>query len=73
MIIDQDDDYLQAHQVDSFEEEELAYHASVSKHDDAFYMYLFADEKNEVILKAKERFEEMNCNGEWMLMKDETD
>lgn len=53
--------------------EELAYHAPVSKHHDAFYMYLFADDKNENISKAKRRFEETNGNGEWILIIDETD
>jgi hypothetical protein len=45
-------------------EEQLAYHAQVFKHDEAFYMYLFAVDKNDALSKAKARFEEMNCNGE---------
>lgn len=56
VIIDTYDNFLQANRINSFDKEQLAYHSPVSKHDDTFYMYLFANDKNDAKSIAKARF-----------------
>jgi len=73
VTIDPDERRKQAHLIAAFDEEQLAYHNPVSKNDDAFFMYLFATDKNEALVQATARFDEMAANGEWLLLKDEAD
>lgn len=73
VIIDPNEPCLQAHQISSFDEEQLAYHSPVSKYEDTFYFYVFANNKNDALLIGQAKFEEMIKSGEWQILKDGAD
>ena len=73
VIINAADEKIEVHHIDTFSEEQRTSVNPVDKHDETFYMYLFASDEKEAIGLARAKFNEMVISGEWLLLKDHAD